>query len=148
RHWNRPLDAGRSYGSLSVLGRLPPYHLTCEGRARAPSVAPEGSNCPGLAASARCTAPFLSGAAAGRCRGGWPARPSGYPMILTTHTGSLPRPTDLSEMMLQFDAGQLADVDVLRGRIASATAEVVRRQAEIGIDVLNDGEYGKASYAG
>jgi 5-methyltetrahydropteroyltriglutamate--homocysteine methyltransferase len=69
-------------------------------------------------------------------------------MILTTHTGSLPRPTDLAEMMLQYDAGQFTDVDVLRGRVASATTEVVRHQAEIGIDVLNDGEYGKASYAG
>jgi 5-methyltetrahydropteroyltriglutamate--homocysteine methyltransferase len=69
-------------------------------------------------------------------------------MILTTHTGSLPRPPDLAEMMLQYDAGQLPDVDVLRGRIASATAEVVRRQAEVGIDVLNDGEYSKVSYSG
>jgi 5-methyltetrahydropteroyltriglutamate--homocysteine methyltransferase len=69
-------------------------------------------------------------------------------MILTTHTGSLPRPTDLADMMLQYDAGQLADVEVLRGRIASATAEVVRRQADIGIDILNDGEYGKVSYSG
>jgi 5-methyltetrahydropteroyltriglutamate--homocysteine methyltransferase len=69
-------------------------------------------------------------------------------MILTTHTGSLPRPTDLSEMMLQYDAGQLQDVGILRGRIASATAEVVKRQADIGIDVLNDGEYSKVSYSG
>jgi 5-methyltetrahydropteroyltriglutamate--homocysteine methyltransferase len=69
-------------------------------------------------------------------------------MILTTHTGSLPRPTDLADMMLQYDAGQFADLELLRGRIASATAEVVRRQAEIGIDVLNDGEYGKVSYSG
>jgi 5-methyltetrahydropteroyltriglutamate--homocysteine methyltransferase len=69
-------------------------------------------------------------------------------MILTTHTGSLPRPPDLAEMMLQHDAGQLTNLDVLRGRIASATAEVVRRQADIGIDILNDGEYGKVSYSG
>lgn len=69
-------------------------------------------------------------------------------MILTTHTGSLPRPTDLSDMMLQYDAGELPDVNVLRGRVASATAEVVKRQAEIGIDILNDGEYGKVSYSG
>jgi 5-methyltetrahydropteroyltriglutamate--homocysteine methyltransferase len=69
-------------------------------------------------------------------------------MILTTHTGSLPRPTDLADMMLQHDAGQLTDVDALRRRIASATSEVVRRQAEIGIDILNDGEYGKVSYSG
>jgi 5-methyltetrahydropteroyltriglutamate--homocysteine methyltransferase len=69
-------------------------------------------------------------------------------MILTTHTGSLPRPTDLADMMLQYDAGRFQDIGVLRGRIASATAEVVKRQAEIGIDVLNDGEYGKVSYSG
>src|SRR5579872_1591173 len=68
--------------------------------------------------------------------------------VLTTHTGSLPRPPDLSEMMLRHDAGQLEDADVLRGRIASATAEVVKRQAELGIDILNDGEYGKVSYSG
>jgi 5-methyltetrahydropteroyltriglutamate--homocysteine methyltransferase len=69
-------------------------------------------------------------------------------MVLTTHTGSLPRPLDLATMMLQYDAGQLDDVNVLRGRIASATAEVVKHQADIGIDVLNDGEYGKVSYSG
>jgi 5-methyltetrahydropteroyltriglutamate--homocysteine methyltransferase len=69
-------------------------------------------------------------------------------MILTTHTGSLPRPQDLADLMLQYDAGEFMDVDVLRGRIASATTEVVRRQADIGIDVLNDGEYGKISYSG
>src|SRR5919199_927509 len=70
------------------------------------------------------------------------------PGILTTHTGSLPRPPDLAELMLQHDAGQLQDDSALAARIASATAEVVRRQAEIGIDVLNDGEFGKVSYAG
>jgi 5-methyltetrahydropteroyltriglutamate--homocysteine methyltransferase len=70
------------------------------------------------------------------------------PRILTTHTGSLPRPPDLVELMLQHDAGQLQDESVIAGRIASATVEVVRRQAEIGIDILNDGEYGKVSYSG
>ncbi|HEX8967121.1 MAG TPA: cobalamin-independent methionine synthase II family protein [Chloroflexota bacterium] len=68
--------------------------------------------------------------------------------ILTTHTGSLPRPADLTEMMLRHDAGDHAVDDTLRGRIASATVEVVRRQADLGIDVLNDGEYSKVSYAG
>jgi 5-methyltetrahydropteroyltriglutamate--homocysteine methyltransferase len=68
--------------------------------------------------------------------------------ILTTHTGSLPRPTDLSDMMLRYDAGQFSDLAALRDRVSSATAQVVRRQAEMGIDVLNDGEYGKVSYSG
>lgn len=69
-------------------------------------------------------------------------------MILSTHTGSLPRPADLADMMLQYDAGQFPDMDLLRGRIASATAEVVKRQSDLGIDVLNDGEYSKVSYSG
>ncbi len=68
--------------------------------------------------------------------------------ILTTHTGSLPRPLDLAELMLLHDAGQLTDIEVLRGRIASATVEVVKHQADIGIDILNDGEFSKVSYAG
>jgi 5-methyltetrahydropteroyltriglutamate--homocysteine methyltransferase len=68
--------------------------------------------------------------------------------ILTTHTGSLPRPPELTELMLKHDAGQLDDEQGMRTRVASATAEVVKRQAEIGIDVLNDGEYGKVSYSG
>ena len=66
--------------------------------------------------------------------------------ILTTHTGSLPRPPDLTEMMLQHDAGH--DPAALADRIGSATAEVVKRQSDIGIDILNDGEYGKVSYSG
>jgi 5-methyltetrahydropteroyltriglutamate--homocysteine methyltransferase len=68
--------------------------------------------------------------------------------IPTTHTGSLPRPPDLTELMIRHDAGQLQDETALRERIKSATAEVVQRQADIGIDVLNDGEFGKVSYSG
>src|ERR1700716_2199535 len=49
-------------------------------------------------------------------------------------------------MMLQHDAGQ--DRAELVGRIARPTAEVVKRQSDIGIDILNDGEYGKVSYSG
>ncbi len=68
--------------------------------------------------------------------------------ILTTHTGSLPRPPELSELMLKRDAGQFDDEASLRQQIARATAEVVRRQREAGIDILNDGEYSKVSYSG
>lgn len=50
--------------------------------------------------------------------------------------------------MLRYDAGEFSDVAALRDRVSSATAQVVRHQAEIGIDVLNDGEYGKVSYSG
>jgi 5-methyltetrahydropteroyltriglutamate--homocysteine methyltransferase len=51
-------------------------------------------------------------------------------------------------MMLRHDAGQLGEDSALQARIAAATAEVVKRQADIGIDVLNDGEYSKVSYTG
>ena len=52
--------------------------------------------------------------------------------ILTTHTGSLPRPTDLVDMVLRKEEKQAVDEDVLAMRVRSAVAEVVRRQAEVG----------------
>ena len=67
--------------------------------------------------------------------------------ILTTHTGSLPRPTDLVDMVLRKEAKQPVDEDVLAMRVRSAVAEVVRRQAEVGVTVLNDGEQGKPGYS-
>src|SRR5262245_29491273 len=67
--------------------------------------------------------------------------------ILTTHTGSLPRPTDLVDMVLRKEAKQPVDEDLLGKRIRSAVAEVVRRQAAVGISVLNDGEQGKPGYS-
>jgi 5-methyltetrahydropteroyltriglutamate--homocysteine methyltransferase len=66
--------------------------------------------------------------------------------ILTTHTGSLPRPKDLFDTMVVRDRGQPVDEAALTQRIASATAEVVKRQVEAGIDVVSDGEYSKTSY--
>jgi 5-methyltetrahydropteroyltriglutamate--homocysteine methyltransferase len=67
--------------------------------------------------------------------------------ILTTHTGSLPRPTDLVDMVLRKEEKQPVDEDALALRVRSAVAEVVKRQAEIGITVLNDGEQGKPGYS-
>jgi 5-methyltetrahydropteroyltriglutamate--homocysteine methyltransferase len=57
--------------------------------------------------------------------------------ILTTHTGSLPRPASLLE------ANNGATDALLR----DAVAEVVRKQLEVGLDVVNDGEFGKSSWA-
>jgi 5-methyltetrahydropteroyltriglutamate--homocysteine methyltransferase len=59
--------------------------------------------------------------------------------ILTTHVGSLPRPDDL---MALYAAN--APDDKLQPRLRAAVGDIVRRQAESGIDVVNDGEYGKA----
>jgi 5-methyltetrahydropteroyltriglutamate--homocysteine methyltransferase len=67
--------------------------------------------------------------------------------ILTTHAGSLPRPADLDQMMTDHDRNQLDPSVDLRQRIAEATAEVVRRQIDMGINIPSDGEYPKPSYA-
>jgi len=67
--------------------------------------------------------------------------------FLTTHTGSLPRPDDLIRMMYAKEEGVPVDPAALAARIRAAVAEVVRKQADAGIDVIDDGEYGKPSYA-
>src|SRR5438309_2740248 len=67
--------------------------------------------------------------------------------FLTTHTGSLPRPDDLIRMMFAREEGVPVDPAALAARIRSAVAEVVGKQAEAGIDVINDGEFSKPSYA-
>src|SRR5436190_13842240 len=116
--------AGRK-GIHSAQSCLPTYDLTCEGRARAAFSAAAITNCAGLATRSRRASVVLCRPPAGRGGCCLRAGPPSHSMILTTHTGSLPRPADVSEAMLQYDAGQLADVDVLRDRVASATVEVV-----------------------
>jgi 5-methyltetrahydropteroyltriglutamate--homocysteine methyltransferase len=65
--------------------------------------------------------------------------------ILTTHTGSLPRPEPLRDALGRLDRGQ--PPNGLAELVARAVADVVPRQIEAGIDVVNDGELGKVSYA-
>jgi 5-methyltetrahydropteroyltriglutamate--homocysteine methyltransferase len=67
--------------------------------------------------------------------------------FLTTHTGSLPRPEDLIRMMYAKEEGVPVDPAALERRVASAVEEVVRKQADAGVDVVNDGEMSKPSYA-
>jgi len=67
--------------------------------------------------------------------------------ILTTHTGSLPRPPDVAEMLRAGDVGVPVDRTAFNARVRAAVAEVVRQQAETGIDVVNDGEMGKVGYS-
>lgn len=66
--------------------------------------------------------------------------------ILTTHTGSLPRPSELLAALQRRDRGE-ADVEGLDEQIRVAVADVVRRQADAGVSVVNDGEEGKIGYA-
>src|SRR5947207_15676289 len=67
--------------------------------------------------------------------------------FLTTHTGSLPRPADLIRMMFAKEEGVPVDAAALATRVRAAVAEVVARQVEAGIDLVNDGEMSKPSYA-
>jgi 5-methyltetrahydropteroyltriglutamate--homocysteine methyltransferase len=65
--------------------------------------------------------------------------------IRTTHTGSLPRPGDLADILTAHDRGE--EAPELEARVRRAVADVVRAQSDAGIDVLNDGEMGKIGYA-
>jgi 5-methyltetrahydropteroyltriglutamate--homocysteine methyltransferase len=67
--------------------------------------------------------------------------------ILTTHTGSLPRPEDLIQMMWAKGDGIPVDAAALSNRVASAVQQVVDRQVEAGVSIVNDGEMSKPSYA-
>ena len=67
--------------------------------------------------------------------------------VLTTHTGSLPRPADLIRMMFAREEGVPVDGPALAARIRTAVAEVVRKQTDAGITVVSDGELSKPSYA-
>jgi len=67
--------------------------------------------------------------------------------FLTTHTGSLPRPDDLIRMMFAREEGVPVDPDALAARVRAAVAEIVAKQVAFGIDLVNDGEMSKPSYA-
>ena len=67
--------------------------------------------------------------------------------FLTTHTGSLPRPEDLIRMMYAKEGGVPVEPVALDARIAEAVKEVVKKQAGAGVDLVNDGEMSKPSYA-
>src|SRR5260370_2601142 len=67
--------------------------------------------------------------------------------ILTTHTGSLPRPPDLIRTMFAREEGVPVDGPALGARIRGAVAEVVHKQVDAGIAIVNDGEVSKPSYA-
>jgi len=67
--------------------------------------------------------------------------------ILTTHVGSLPRPESLLAIMQDKADGRPYDPARLEDELASAVIDVVRKQVEIGIDLVSDGEFSKPSYA-
>jgi 5-methyltetrahydropteroyltriglutamate--homocysteine methyltransferase len=67
--------------------------------------------------------------------------------FVTTHTGSLPRPEDLIRTMYAKEEGVPVDRAALAARVRKAVAEVVQKQVGAGIDLVNDGEMSKPSYA-
>jgi 5-methyltetrahydropteroyltriglutamate--homocysteine methyltransferase len=66
--------------------------------------------------------------------------------ILTTHTGSLPRPADLVALLNAKELGEGYDPKAFSDRVRRAIAEIVRRQVETGIDVIGDGEHSKVNW--
>jgi 5-methyltetrahydropteroyltriglutamate--homocysteine methyltransferase len=66
--------------------------------------------------------------------------------ILTTHTGSLPRPRDLLSLLQDREEGRPNIEAALHERARSAVFDVVKKQTDIGLSVINDGEQGRADY--
>ncbi|MBI1392509.1 MAG: epoxyalkane--coenzyme M transferase [Alphaproteobacteria bacterium] len=65
----------------------------------------------------------------------------------TTHVGSLPRPQSLIDIMFAKEDGLPLDANAVAAAIDAAVAEIVERQAAAGLDIVNDGEMSKPSYA-
>jgi 5-methyltetrahydropteroyltriglutamate--homocysteine methyltransferase len=66
--------------------------------------------------------------------------------ILTTHTGSLPRPKPLIDLILNREKDGAVDARAFEAETANAVNDVVARQVAAGIDVISDGEMSKPSY--
>jgi 5-methyltetrahydropteroyltriglutamate--homocysteine methyltransferase len=67
--------------------------------------------------------------------------------ILTTHTGSLPRPADLDQLIVEREAGGEVDTAAFERRVSEAVTDVVASQLAAGVTVVSDGEMGKVGYS-
>jgi 5-methyltetrahydropteroyltriglutamate--homocysteine methyltransferase len=67
--------------------------------------------------------------------------------ILTTHVGSLPRPPELRQLLVRKDQGEPYDKPEFDRLTRQAVIDIVRRQAEAGVDTVNDGEMSKPGYS-
>ncbi len=67
--------------------------------------------------------------------------------ILTTHTGSLPKPDDLVRLLWAQNEGEDLDEAALEARISQTVKDLVAQQAEVGIDVVSDGETSKPGFS-
>jgi 5-methyltetrahydropteroyltriglutamate--homocysteine methyltransferase len=66
--------------------------------------------------------------------------------ILTTHTGSLPRPPDLVALLNSKELGESYDRAAFASRVRRGISDIVRQQAETGIDIVDDGEHSKVNW--
>ena len=66
--------------------------------------------------------------------------------IITTHAGSLVRPPEIISIMRRIENGKSYDNDALSQHLTAGVAEVVKHQAEAGVDVPSDGEFGKRGW--
>ncbi len=67
--------------------------------------------------------------------------------ILTTHTGSLPRPADLDQLIADRETGAEVDQAAFDKRVEQAVADIVASQLAAGVSVISDGEMGKSGYS-
>src|SRR5258705_5732504 len=67
--------------------------------------------------------------------------------ILTTHTGSLPRPPDLVQTVEGHDQRELRANPVFESQVKRAITDVVLKQTQVGINVINDGEMSKRGFS-
>jgi 5-methyltetrahydropteroyltriglutamate--homocysteine methyltransferase len=67
--------------------------------------------------------------------------------IRTTHVGSLPRPAQLRELLLQRDRGDAVDETAFQALVQDAVRDVVARQVAVGLDIVSDGEMSKIAYS-
>jgi len=72
---------------------------------------------------------------------------TGMDRILTTHVGSLPRTDAVVALLEQRESGAAIDAANFNQVMGKAIADIVRRQVDIGIDIVSDGETSKISYA-
>ena len=68
--------------------------------------------------------------------------------ILTTHVGSLPRPMELRDMLDARQSEANYDPVALAARVKSSVIDIVKQQADVGLDIINDGEQAKTSWSG
>jgi 5-methyltetrahydropteroyltriglutamate--homocysteine methyltransferase len=66
--------------------------------------------------------------------------------ILTTHAGSLPRPPDILAMLESRAAGRLSEQGAHAARLREAVEQIVRKQVDLGVDVIDDGELSKPGF--